>query len=125
VRFDVTSPCKSCPFRRRGKHAVRLTRSRVEEVAGNMLDPNGGTFSCHNEAHGDTGDAPGDEYQPSIDDVHCAGALIFAERNENQTRMMQIAERLGLYEPDQFCTTRQRRLVFATIDEMLAVAYRR
>lgn len=119
MRFDVTTPCKECPFRRRGKHAVRLSRNRVLDVAGNMLDHQGATFSCHKAIHGR--DA-GRSYRPGINDVHCAGALIFAERNDNQTRMMHIAERIGLYDPSQFRSTKQRRLVFATIEEMLETA---
>jgi hypothetical protein len=121
MRFDVTTPCAGCPFRRRGKLAVRLGRSRIMEVAGNMLDINGGTFTCHKKITGQT-DSCNQNYRPSVDDVHCAGALIFAERNNNQTRMMQIAERIGLYQPDLFCSAKQRRLVFATIDEMLKTA---
>jgi hypothetical protein len=121
MRFDVTVPCKSCPFRRKGKHAIRLNRARVREVAGNMLDADGLTFSCHNAAHGEQVDE-GAGYKPSIDDIHCAGALIFAERNGNQTRMMQIAERFGLYDPARFCAEDQRKLVFATLAEMLKAA---
>jgi hypothetical protein len=91
-----------------------------------MLDRNGHTFSCHKQSYGEKiDDGETLSYQPSIDDAHCAGALIFAGRNGNQTRMMQIAERIGLYKPDQFCSTRQRRIVFATIDEMLATALSR
>jgi hypothetical protein len=118
MNFDQTSPCADCPFRR-GKHAIRLHPGRVEEIAGNMLDVNGGTFSCHKETHGRT-TARG--YRASVNDVHCAGALIFAERNDNQTRSMQIAKRLGLYDPSQFRSVHQRRLIFATIEEMLATA---
>jgi hypothetical protein len=121
VRFDVTTPCKECPFRRRGRHAVRLTANRVRDVAGNMLDRDGASFSCHKAAHGEKGD-DADGYCPSQRDIHCVGALIFAVRNKNQTFAMQIAERLGLFDPDQFRSTKQRRLVFATIEEMLKTA---
>jgi hypothetical protein len=121
MRFDVTVPCKSCPFRRRGKHVVRLGRFRVREVAGNMLNINGKTFSCHNACHGERDD-DGVGYHPAVTDIHCAGALIFAERNGVRSTPLQLAERFGLYEPDRFCTTQQRRLVFATLAEMLAVA---
>lgn len=118
--FNKTTPCKGCPFRRRGKRAVRLTRSRVLEVAGNMLNVDGGTFTCHENSHGR--DDKRGEYRPAIKDVHCAGALIFALRNDNWTRLMQIAHRIGLFDPDQFCSEKQRRMVFSTIDEMLEKA---
>ena len=125
MRFDVTTPCKSCPFRRKGKYAVRLTASRVEEVAGNMLDPFGGTFSCHNASYGEHDDDGAGDYHPGIDDVHCAGALIFAEKNDNQTEKMRLAERLELYDPRKFRAKKQRALVFDTIEEMLETAYKR
>ena len=117
MRFDVLLlPCAECPFRR-GRRGVRLIKSRVFEVAGNMLDPDGDSFSCHNACHGEKDDD--DVYHPSIDDIHCVGALIFAERNRNQTRAMQLAARLGLYDPARFRGRKQRRLVFATMTEML------
>jgi hypothetical protein len=119
VRFDVTTPCKGCPFRVKGKHVVRLSRHRVLDVAGNMLDPQGATFTCHEAVHGR--DA-GRSYRPGVDDVHCAGALIFAERNDNQTRMMHIAERIGLYDPEKFRSKKQRQLIFTTIEAMLETA---
>jgi hypothetical protein len=119
VRFDVTVPCKECPFRRRGKGAVRLTANRVRDVAGNMLNRNGASFSCHKAVHGSREDP---DYRPSPRDIHCVGALIFAERNKSQTFAMQIAERLGLYNPDQFRSIKQRRLIFASIEEMLKTA---
>ena len=125
MHFDVTTPCSGCPFRRHGKGAVRLTRSRVREVAGFMLaGDDGKTFSCHKTLDGEQAD--GGEYRPSVKDVHCAGALIFAERNidqeRNPHRMLQIAERLGLYDPTKFRSAKQRRMVFATLAEMLTKA---
>jgi hypothetical protein len=117
MRFDVTTPCGECPFRRHGHRAVRLTKGRIFEVAGNMLDPDGSSFSCHNACHGERDDADG--YRPSVDDIHCVGALVFAERHRNQTKAMQIAERIGLYDPAKFRSRKQRQLVFATMTEML------
>ena len=118
MRFDPVI-CDECPFRRRGKRAVRLTAGRVREVAGNMLDVDGQTFSCHKEAHGESDDGG---YHPSVDDRHCAGAIVFALRNRVMTAKMQIAQRFGLFDPDQFRSARLRRLVFATVKEMLTTA---
>jgi hypothetical protein len=117
--FSKTKPCKGCPFRINGKHAVRLGHSRVLEVAGNMLNVDGGTFTCHEHTYGQETRRG---YQASIDDVHCAGALIFALLNDNHTRAMQIAERLGIFDPDQFRSTKQQELVFPTIEAMLKKA---
>jgi hypothetical protein len=134
VRFDVTTPCAACPFRRHGRLAVRLTANRIRDITGNLLDPDGGTFPCHKQMYGEKAD-DGGGYEASVDDVHCAGALIFVERHASEdrlpkvgarpvskNRLLQIAERFGLYDPGQFCGADQRELVFATVAEMLATA---
>jgi hypothetical protein len=118
--FHKTIPCDECPFRRRGAKVVRLSRVRILDIAGNMIDPEGGTFTCHKAIHGEENDYG--KYKPSRNDVHCAGALIFAERHQTQTIKMQIAERLGLYDPSQFCSVKQRRMIFKSVAEMLRTA---
>jgi hypothetical protein len=130
MRFDVTTPCKSCPFRRSGKSAVRLTLARVNEIAGIMLeDGAGATFSCHEAGPR----RPKGRRDSRRADIHCAGALIFAEKHDCQTLPMQLAHRIGIilphwrgrYVPRKFRTKRQRQLVFDTIEEMRATAWRR
>lgn len=90
MHFDLHVPCSNCPFLKKG--GIRLTRARVNEIAGNSLSPDGKTFPCH---------------KTTIDGVeglvatassrHCAGSLIFSEKHKNATQMVRIAERLGLY----------------------------
>ena len=117
MKFNMTAPCGNCPFLR-GKKAVRLTRERVEQIAGGMLDTGGMTFPCHKTT---VDDEDGDRVGPNA--THCAGALIFAEKHGNATQMMRIAKRFNSdgngYDP--------RRLnmdadVFDDIDEMLETA---
>lgn len=64
-------------------------RGRIREIAGPMLDTQGATFACH-KTTGVLGNDP--------KHLHCAGALIFAEKHQNATQMMRIAERLGAYD---------------------------
>ncbi len=117
-------PCNNCPFLR-AESAVRLTSARVEEIAGLMLNPSGGEFPCHKTTKSceDVGcrDEDGEcgGRHRTQESLHCAGALIFAEKNDNQTQMMRIAGRLGMYDPDRL---ERREEVFDTIDEMLATA---
>ena len=118
--FHKKVPCDECPFRRRGAKVVRLSRGRIEDIAGNMLDSNGGSFTCHKAIHGEEDDYG--KYEPSINDVHCAGALIFAERNNSQTKVMWLGERLDLYDPSKFRSRKQRLMVFKSIAEMLTKA---
>jgi hypothetical protein len=112
----MRSPCDDCPFTR-GPRAIRLSAERVDEIAGNMLSPGGSTFSCHKTVEHDDDDEP-----IQTDAVHCAGALIFAEKNGNTTQMMRIAERLRLYDHRRLT---RRDTVFDTIDEMRATAHDR
>lgn len=86
----MTKPCPECPFLR-SRGAVRLTRGRIVEITGNMLSRGGGEFHCHKTTL--QGGVPAGQER------HCAGALIFAEKNGNATQMMRIAERLGMYDP--------------------------
>ena len=93
MHFDLKKPCHDCPFLRKG--GVRLTLARVREIAGGLLDSQGATFACHKTTVDDPDDDA--ERMENRDTRHCAGALIFAEKNGNATQMMRIAERLGLY----------------------------
>jgi hypothetical protein len=112
--YAMTAPCESCPFRREG--GIRLTAGRIREIGGMMLDSQGGTFHCHKTTEHDDDN---DEYIPTGNEIECAGALIFAEKNGNQTQMMRIAGRLGLYNPDSM---QDKDSVFDTLAEMLATA---
>jgi hypothetical protein len=131
VRFDLTMPCGDCPFRRVG--GVRLTKSRIREIAGAVTDRQGATFSCHKsvdyssldefEDGGDGDERIGDPPRDRTDEFHCAGALIFAEKNGRVSQMVRIAERLGLYDHTKF-TEEAKALVFDDMREMLKTAIR-
>jgi hypothetical protein len=117
VDYKLKKPCSNCPFVRVG--GVRLTASRIHEIAGGMLSNPGIEFVCHKtvrttddeeEAVANC-DAPGAQ--------HCAGALIFAEKNGHTTQMMRIAERTG-WNPEEL---QGHEYVYDTIDEMFENAY--
>lgn len=91
--YTMKRPCPECPFRKEG--GVRLTRGRIEEIGGGMLHDNSFTFPCHKTVDYD---AEGEGRRSSNDERHCAGALIFAEKNGTSTQMMRITERLGMYD---------------------------
>lgn len=99
----LTAPCDNCPFLREG--GIRITPGRVRQIAGMMLSPHGGSFPCHktigHEAH---------------EEQHCAGAMIFADKNNNHTQIMRILGRLGFYDPDKMVG---KERVFDTLKEML------
>lgn len=114
MHFDLKKPCSNCPFLR--KAGVRLTPQRVRQVAENALSPHGGTFACHKTTIEDDN---GHRVETK-DSRHCAGSLIFSERNGNATQMMRIAERLGLYDAKALMKNKAAvNSVFRNLIEML------
>ncbi len=92
MTYDLHKPCKNCPFLKEG--GIRLTRGRVNEIAGMMLAGGRGEFPCHKTTRED-GDG---ELTETPESRHCAGALIFAEKHDRPTQMMRICERLRMYD---------------------------
>lgn len=83
-----------------------------------MLDSQGGTFPCHKTTVFD--DNTGD-LESTKTSLHCAGALIFAEKQGRCTQMMRIAERLGCYDAQKLMADTQAvASVFSSTKEMLA-----
>lgn len=95
MRYDMKKPCSGCPFLKRG--GIVLTKPRIREIGGMMTNSSGGTFPCHKTVDYSAGDGEG-----RGGGVHCAGALIYAEKQGNVTQMMRIAERLQLYDQTVF-----------------------
>lgn len=90
--FRVLKPCANCPFRTdKPTQKGWLGEERAREISDAILKENK-TFTCHKtlnkKAHS-----------------HCAGALILLKHDRKNSKfgnaMIQIAERIGLYEPDK------------------------
>jgi hypothetical protein len=82
VKFNLTQPCASCPFRT--DIAFCLARERRSEIAAFLLFGDA-TFACHNTVdysrwEGDRGEDEDADYIYSGDEQHCAGALITLKR---------------------------------------------
>lgn len=120
MKFDLKRPCDNCPFLRVG--GVRLLPDRVREIAEGMLDSQGTTFACHKTTvDGEDEEGNGDRVV-TPESKHCAGALIFAEKNRTATQAMRIMERLRMYDAaalmkDEVMTSK----VFDDVDEMVRV----
>ncbi len=110
----VLKPCAECPFTRQPR-AVRLTYSRTRELAANMLSTDGTRFTCH-KTNGFDDDGDACETDASL---HCAGALIFAEKQHRATQWMRWMERLGVYDHRQL---QGQDVVFDSVAEMLKTA---
>lgn len=116
--FELKKPCDNCPFRRSG--GVRLTSGRIADIAGMMLSEDGGAFWCHKTTDSVDDDLDSSGHRSTIKSQHCAGALIFAEKNGVTTQAMRIAKTLDLYRPDMVLddqTTVDQ--VFDSLAEML------
>lgn len=115
----MTKPCASCPFLKVG--GVRLRKERAEEIAVGLLDSQGIVFPCHKTVdYSEYENSDSSDYSPQDGHIHCAGALIFAEKNGNATQMMRIMERLGQYDPEKLMADSEVvASVFDDLDDML------
>lgn len=116
--YDLKKPCNNCPFLREG--GVRLHPLRVRDIAGGMLSSQGAEFACHKTTtkHTDDDDKFGED-EAGPDSKHCAGALIFALKNDTMTQMMRICHRIRAFDPETMMADKPAvESVFDTFDEM-------
>lgn len=83
MKYTLTTPCDQCPF---------LIGSGF--TFNNLMRHARGEFACHKTCKLDEDDGT---YQPREKSPHCAGALIFLEKQDAPHQMMRICERLGMY----------------------------
>lgn len=101
--LDLVRPCAKCPFRT--DVPFYLGAARRKEIADALSW--GETFHCHetvhyDEQHWDYGAEDGlGHYTASGDEQHCAGALIVLHKIKRPNQVMQIAQRLALWEPEK------------------------
>lgn len=114
MKFDLHSPCKSCPFRRDVRGFIHP--ERAEEIIEAILYRDQ-TFTCHKTVDYDRMPDDAEDYLPGDKDQHCAGATIFLEKQERPNQMMRIAERLGFYDRSKL---KMDAPVFDDEDEMVA-----
>jgi hypothetical protein len=69
------------------------------------------TFACHKTTREGTG-----KRVPRGQESHCAGALIFSEKNGQPGQIHQLASRLGLYDPEKLVG---RERVFDNVEQMV------
>ncbi|NUJ17456.1 hypothetical protein FKN04_12810 [Bacillus glycinifermentans] len=86
MKFDLKKPCKDCPFIKGSSTNRTLSKERLDSIVDDITN-NDMTFTCHK-----TLDLVKGEQQ------HCAGALIYLEREDNPNQMMRWMERLGFYD---------------------------
>ncbi|MFE5321605.1 hypothetical protein ACFQ88_23145 [Paenibacillus sp. NPDC056579] len=85
MKFNLKKPCRDCPFLHGSSTNVTLAEGRLEGIARDLMS--GLSFPCHKTLD-----------LKSTNREHCAGALLYLEREERPNQIMRIAERLGLYD---------------------------
>ena len=85
MHYKMTKPCDACPFLIGSGFTLASLRKHAS-----------GEFACHKQC--DLSDEGVYEQKTNGKSAHCAGALIFLEKQDQPHQMMRIAERLGLYD---------------------------
>lgn len=85
MNYKLTTPCAECPFLIGSGFTYR-----------SLVAHAGGEFPCHKAC--DVEEATGNFVPRGEKTPHCAGALIFLEKQDAPHQMMRIAERLGMYD---------------------------
>ena len=85
MKYTMTTPCDACPF----TAGSGFELDSLEEHAS-------GEFACHKTCDLNEDD----EYEAKANgkSLHCAGALIFLEKQNRPHQMMRISERLRMYD---------------------------
>lgn len=108
MKFDLTSPCDTCPFR--SNVAPFLTRKRVSHILKEILVSDK-TFACHKTVYKRSGSRT-----RLVDRQHCAGALIMLYRARWPNWRFLVAGMLGLFNPRRL---KLRSQVYATPEAMI------
>lgn len=84
MNYKMTEPCNACPFRIGSGFTFKSLTAHAS-----------GEFGCHKACSlsEDSG-----VYEPHKKTPHCAGALIFLEKQNKPHQMMRISQRLGMYD---------------------------
>lgn len=97
MKFTLVRPCPKCPFRKDCQPGW-LGRSRAAGIAAAILREDL-TFACHETTTHAEDDYGEEEYTPTGEEQHCAGAILLVEKEEAPNQMLQIAERFDLRDP--------------------------
>lgn len=98
MKFSLVRPCPKCPFRRDCLSGW-LGEVRSSEIAQSVLHGDL-TFACHETTAFAEDDHGEDTYAPTGEEQHCVGAMLLVEKEGAANSMLQVAERLGLRDPD-------------------------
>lgn len=88
MNYKMTEPCDECPF-------LLGSGFTYAKLVGHAS----GEFPCHRACKIEEREDEGSVFVARSDKTpHCAGALIFLEKQNKPHQMMRICERLGFYD---------------------------
>lgn len=114
LNLNLTSPCKSCPFRKTA--AGFFTRERAKEIIEAIAGSSHASFSCHqtNEfGEDENGDSTVTETEKS---EHCAGALILLHKTKQPNLAMRFGYLLGIFDGEKL---RNQDQVFDSAEQFI------
>lgn len=106
--FDLKQPCVNCPFRKGQGQLYRLGEKRLLEIA------NAVSFQCHKtvefyaEEEGPFINVDGEDFDEQWRPIknmdhaqQCAGLMAILHHEGRPNQIMQVAQRLGQFDPEQ------------------------
>lgn len=101
--FNVKQPCADCPFIKDGIMNLSLSEGRMRGIVEDLHRDK--TFTCHKTIDYSAQFVEDEEgeshFTPAESNQHCAGALLYMERDGYRNQVMQIGMRLGAYKPKE------------------------
>jgi hypothetical protein len=119
MKFDLKKPCANCPFLKTDG-AVRLRADRVREIHNTVTGSQGGSFPCHKTVSDEEREE--EWLGPQPDWQWCAGALIYALKQESPNQLMRIALRLNIMDAEGLLGSPAANDVFGSQHEWLETA---
>lgn len=98
MKFNLKKPCKDCPFVKGSSTNTTLAEGRLDGIVHDILHD--ASFVCHKTLEKEWNEQE-----------HCAGALIYLERQKRPNQIMRIAERIGLYNYKQLASADDVNLI--------------
>lgn len=95
MKYDMTKPCKKCPFVVANKFP--LSKARKKEIMRSIYLQDQ-SFPCHETTEEYEDENGGIDLIATKRSQHCAGAMIVLEKAGKPNQMMRIAERLRVYD---------------------------
>ncbi len=88
IPFERKRPCKTCPFRTDETGLRHLGTERATEIVEACAE-HGESFTCHSDLS-----------KPEAKRNQCVGMMLMLHKTNQHNQIMQVAERLGVFDPD-------------------------